>query len=77
LEHIDYPGHYHVPSYCGLRTPSWTYVRYSGGTEELYRLSTDPYELRNIASTATEQLRRLRAITRERCRPLPPEYRWA
>jgi N-acetylglucosamine-6-sulfatase len=77
LEHIDYPGHYHVPSYCGLRTPSWAYVRYSGGSEELYRLSTDPYELRNIASTATDQLRRLRAITRERCRPLPPEYRWA
>jgi len=77
LEHIDYPGHYHVPSYCGLRTVHWTYVRYSGGAEELYRLTTDPYELRNVASTAKDQLRQLRAATRARCRPLPPEYRWA
>jgi N-acetylglucosamine-6-sulfatase len=77
LEHIDYPGRYHVPSYCGLRTPGWTFVRYSGGSEELYRLSIDPYELRNVATTMTDQLRRLRAITRARCRPLPPGYRWA
>ncbi len=76
LEHVDYPGHYHVPSYCGLRTPGWTYVRYSGGAEELYDLSADPYELRNLAGTASPVLQRLRERTDTLCRPRPPEFRW-
>ena len=77
LEHIDYPGHYHVPSYCGIRTPGWVYARYDGGWEELYRLRSDPYELNNVADSATDELRTLRARTRALCRPLPPEYRWS
>jgi arylsulfatase A-like enzyme len=78
LEHADYPGHYHVPSYCGLRTLGWTYVRYDGGVEELYDLTADPYELRNLAgdAAASRTLRRLRARTDSLCRPPPPELRW-
>ena len=76
LEHLDYPGKYHVPTYCGLRTARWTYVRYSEGLEELYHLTDDPYELVNVAGTATEALRRLRSQTRTICSPLPPGYAW-
>jgi N-acetylglucosamine-6-sulfatase len=76
LEHLDYPGKYHVPTYCGLRTANWTYVRYSAGVEELYHLTDDPYELTNVAGTANAQLRRLRHRTHTLCSPLPPEYTW-
>jgi hypothetical protein len=77
LEHIDYPSQHHVPSYCSIRTPGWVYVRYDGGWEELYGLRSDPYELNNVAGSATRELRALRERTRELCRPLPPEYRWS
>jgi len=77
LEHADYPGRYHVPSYCGLRTPGWTYVRYSGGVEELYDLRHDPFELRNLAGARPPVLGRLRERTDRLCRPRPPEFRWA
>jgi arylsulfatase A-like enzyme len=76
LEHIDFPGRYHVPAYCGLRTEGWLYVRYLDGFVELYRLSSDPYELSNVAKTATKQRARLHAETRALCRPLPPGYHW-
>ena len=76
LEHLDYPGKYHVPTYCGLRTANWTYVRYSVGIEELYHLTVDPYELINVAALANAQLRVLRRRTHTMCSPLPPEYIW-
>ncbi|MGZ6545023.1 MAG: sulfatase family protein [Actinomycetota bacterium] len=77
LEHIDYPGAYHVPSYCGIRTSGWLYVRYQDGFVELYRLWTDPFELTNIAATASGPRDRLRAETHALCRPLPPGYHWS
>ncbi len=76
LEHLDYPGKYHVPTYCGLRTQSWTYARYGDGVEELYHLTQDRYELTNVAATATAQLQLLRRLTRELCDPSPPGYEW-
>ena len=38
-----------VPSYCGLRLRSWTYVQYATGDEELYDLQADPSELTNLS----------------------------
>lgn len=38
-----------------LRTPRWKYVRYVRYGEELYDLSADPGELRNLARDATAQ----------------------
>jgi N-acetylglucosamine-6-sulfatase len=76
LEHIDYPTHFHVPSYCGLRTAGWMYARYDDGYQELYRLGNDPYELHNVASGGLPALSRLRRRTKELCDPLPPTYTW-
>jgi arylsulfatase A-like enzyme len=76
LEHKDYRTKYAVPSYCGLRTPGWMYARYNGGFQELYRLSTDPHELRNVASDRPLVLSRLRGRTKSLCEPPPPGYTW-
>jgi arylsulfatase A-like enzyme len=43
-------------SYRGLRTQDYTYVKYGDGTLELYDLKADPYQLENIASTASPTL---------------------
>jgi N-acetylglucosamine-6-sulfatase len=77
LEHLKHGSKFHVPTYCGLRTENLMYARYAGGPEEVYRLRKDPYELRNVAATAPVTLKRLRARTKELCRPLPPDgYTW-
>lgn len=67
-----------MPAYCGIRNERWTYVRYAGGTEELYQIARDPAMLRNLASDPSSQptLRRLRALTRDQCVPTPPGFAW-
>lgn len=35
--------------YAGVRTPTWKYVKYDGGFEELFDLGADPHELNNEA----------------------------
>ncbi|HET7480355.1 MAG TPA: sulfatase [Rubrobacteraceae bacterium] len=42
-------------SYKAVRTADWTYVRYSNGEKELYNLSKDPQELRNVAGDTDEK----------------------
>ena len=42
----------YLPSYCGLRSRTWKYVIYRGGSEELYDLRRDPYELQNLAEAS-------------------------
>jgi N-acetylglucosamine-6-sulfatase len=74
LEHGHYGGRYDPPSFCGVRTEKWTFVHYATGEEELYKLTRDPYELRNLRrvagySTMTQQLRK---VTRALCAPRPP-----
>jgi len=63
-----------IPSYCGLRARSLTYVQYATGEEELYDLRADPWQLQNLAVEPEEagRIRRLRRAALERCRPLPP-----
>jgi N-acetylglucosamine-6-sulfatase len=65
-----------VPSYCGWRTSRYVYVRYVTGEQQLYDLSADPYEMRNLAADpAMSGLRtRLEARARTNCRPLPPDW---
>ena len=40
----------------GLRTTQYTYIEFVNGDIELYDLKNDPYELQNIASTASPKL---------------------
>ena len=40
-----------IPDYTGIRNHEWKYVRYVTGELELYHLSSDPYEMENLAYT--------------------------
>jgi N-acetylglucosamine-6-sulfatase len=66
------------PSYCGVRTTRYKYVRYSTGEEELYDLSVDPWELRSrhAAASFASIKTQLKATTKALCSPPPPGYRW-
>jgi len=63
-----------VPSYCGVHTATRVFIHYETGEEEFYRLTSDPYELRNqIASpNAQAAIAQLRDEARTLCDPLPP-----
>jgi hypothetical protein len=71
LEHLTTT---HLPSYCGLRTPRWTYVRYVDGFQELYDLARDPDQMHNIASSHPRQRRLLSRRTNAACDPKPPDW---
>jgi arylsulfatase A-like enzyme len=43
-------------AYRGLRTDGYTFVQYGDGTLELYDLKADPYQLENIAGSASPDL---------------------
>jgi arylsulfatase A-like enzyme len=84
--HRDNPDNDGPPAFRALRGDGFAYVEYSDGFRELYDLSTDPYELDNLATSVdpeliTELSERLAVISRSagaECRvaedaPLPPE----
>jgi arylsulfatase A-like enzyme len=71
LEHLSM---WFAPSYCGLRTRRWKYVVYRTGTQELYDLRRDPYELQNLARMRPLVRARLRARTLAACDPRPPDW---
>lgn len=63
----------YVPTYCGVRTRDEVFVRYETGEEEYYRLDTDPFQLRNLASGRwADRVTELRDRARKLCDPLPP-----
>ncbi len=64
------------PSYCGVRTGRYLFVRYATRLEELYDERLDPFELRNIAGRpfALPVQNRLRQTTRQLCTPPPPDF---
>lgn len=63
-----------VPAYCGFRGGRWKYVQYTNGEEELYNLSRDPYELRNVRASRRPLVMRYRArVLASDCRP--PSFR--
>jgi N-acetylglucosamine-6-sulfatase len=74
LEHLQ--GVVPVPTYCGVRTSSFTFVHYVTGEEELYDLVQDPHQLRNVASRRPNRTAQLRALTGSLCRPVPPGFSW-
>jgi N-acetylglucosamine-6-sulfatase len=74
LEHLEREEH--VPTYCGVRTPSFTFVHYATGKEELYDLVMDPRQLRNVALTKPTRTAQLRALTASLCQPVPPGFSW-
>ncbi len=64
------------PSYCGVRTDRYKYIRYSTGEEELYDLQSDPWEMNSLhadPSMATVKANLL-AQTKQLCNPPPPGY---
>lgn len=74
LEHTRYTST--VPTYCGIRTRRFTFVRYATGEEELYDLRLDPYELVNVEAVRPRKATGLRALTKARCQPVPPGFSW-
>ena len=63
-----------VPSFCAVRSEDHLYVYYSTMEEELYDLTTDPYELDNLAgdpSTVATQMD-MRTDLESVCSPTPP-----
>jgi arylsulfatase A-like enzyme len=76
LEHVDFPGKFHVPSYCGFRDLGWMFTRYQTGEKELYNLRHDPFELHNVVSTRPLVAARLGRRTKSLCSPKPPGYAW-
>ena len=74
LEHLR--GVTPVPTYCGVRTPSFVFVRYRTGEEELYDLVDDPRQLRNVVHARPNKANELRALTQSLCVPTPPGFSW-
>jgi len=77
LEHLNGNPPSLAPSYCGIRSTRYAYVRYQGGEQELYDLRNDPYELKNVAAQPAEAtvVAQMRKLVRRECRPPPPGYR--
>jgi N-acetylglucosamine-6-sulfatase len=65
-----------VPPYCAVRTTRDIYVEYITGEEELYDLSKDPYELRNVAADPAQAAlkSKLHAQMVRLCSPPPPGF---
>jgi arylsulfatase A-like enzyme len=76
LEHLNGTPPSLAPSYCGIRSTRYTYVRYAGGADELYDLKHDPYELRNLASDPADAgvVAQMQSLLRRECNPPPPGY---
>jgi N-acetylglucosamine-6-sulfatase len=66
-----------IPSYCGVRSARYSYVLYATGEEELYDLSSDPFQLESRAGEPAFRAVRREALEdlRSLCFPLPPGYR--
>lgn len=74
LEHVHQAES--VPTYCGVRTATFTFVRYATGEEELYDLTNDPRQLENVAAARPAKATQLRALAGSLCRPVPPGFSW-
>ena len=71
-----------VPTYCGVRSATSLYVRYTTGEEELYDEIADPFELSNLVDEpdAASQLAAMRGLAQELCTQgsiYPPDWPFA
>jgi hypothetical protein len=64
-----------IPTYCAVRTSRYLYAVYDTGERELYDLAEDPYELRNLSTTAPRLRARLQGVLDRLCVPPPPGFR--
>jgi arylsulfatase A-like enzyme len=72
---VDHVGAGQVPTFCALRSRGYMYAAYSDGSEELYSLREDPFELDNrIRQASPVRVRRLRAKLTRLCDPPPPGF---
>jgi N-acetylglucosamine-6-sulfatase len=64
------------PTYCAIRTKVFKYVVYQTREQELYRLTTDRYELHNLAHRPLfrDRMLSLRHRLNLMCRPRPPGF---
>ena len=69
-----------MPAYCGVRETRYVYVKYADGFEELYNLSADPYQLKNLlvtnpgGSAVVANYDRLHSAMLQLCQPPPPGF---
>lgn len=75
LEHLGGSGAL-IPTYCGVRNESHTYVQYGTGEEEIYDLAADRFQLDNLARDPSmrRSLVGFRQRTRALCSPPPPKF---
>jgi N-acetylglucosamine-6-sulfatase len=76
LEHMHKERGRGVPTYCGVRSEDYVYVRYYTGEREFYDLERDPDQLVNRIGRDRydEVVGALHRRLRELCRPMPPGY---
>jgi N-acetylglucosamine-6-sulfatase len=76
LEYLGGPGRSLIPTYCGIRSRTHTYVQYGTGEEEIYDLTTDPHQLENqaYAPSMRQLLMAFRQRTVSLCSPPPPRF---
>lgn len=74
LEHLMWKTT--VPTYCGVRTNSFTFVRYATGEEELYDLANDRHQLENVVRSRPAKATELRNLAMSLCQPAPPGFSW-
>jgi arylsulfatase A-like enzyme len=79
IEHVEDSSQLYlprIPTYCAVRSDRWKYVVYADGSQELYDLMADPFELRNVVDDTLDGAA-LQAATRQlhrRCDPPPPGF---
>ncbi|MCI0633148.1 MAG: sulfatase [Actinobacteria bacterium] len=73
IEHLE-KSNSGVPTYCGVHSERYVFVRYVTGEEELYDLELDPAELVNLAGDDryAEIRREMFGRLRQLCDPAPP-----
>ena len=72
IEHLR--GANPVPTYCAVRTERHLFAAYETGERELYDLSVDGSQLRNLAGRGGDVEARLEATLRDLCDPTPPGF---
>ncbi len=74
IEGMGRPTGKRIPAFCGVRTSRYALTDYGDGGRELFDLSSDPYELSNLAAKPAQAslVAQLDAQIRRLCNPPPP-----